>query len=281
MEHVRRRSRRDGVAVVTLVDRERRNAMTAPMVAEIVETFDALEASDERRRGRAHRRAARVLLRRRRVEPRCAGATPTPTIASAAVGRVDLRGLPPGAALAAADRRRRQRPRGRRGHEPRARVRRAHRRRVGPVRRPVPAHRPAPGRRAHVDARAGGRPAGRGRDGAVRRARRRRPRGRDRPRVELPSRRRVAPRGTRARGAARHASRRRCRRATKQTLREVPWQPTSTPRSRPRSNVRPGRSAKAGSTGRSNRLHHMFQLHVPRTQRTGHIRCSGYTLGVR
>jgi enoyl-CoA hydratase len=43
MEHVRVEQRERG-AVVTLVDRERRNAMTATMVAEIVETFDALEA---------------------------------------------------------------------------------------------------------------------------------------------------------------------------------------------------------------------------------------------
>jgi enoyl-CoA hydratase len=35
--------RRDAVAIVTLVDVERRNAMTAAMVAEIVETFDVLE----------------------------------------------------------------------------------------------------------------------------------------------------------------------------------------------------------------------------------------------
>jgi enoyl-CoA hydratase len=39
--------RRDRVAIVTLVDRERRNAMTAAMVDEIVDTFDALEADDE------------------------------------------------------------------------------------------------------------------------------------------------------------------------------------------------------------------------------------------
>ena len=37
---------REGVALVTLIDRERRNAMTAKMVAEIVETFDALEANE-------------------------------------------------------------------------------------------------------------------------------------------------------------------------------------------------------------------------------------------
>jgi enoyl-CoA hydratase len=39
--------RRDAVAVLTLFDRERRNAMTMPMVTEIVETFDALEADDD------------------------------------------------------------------------------------------------------------------------------------------------------------------------------------------------------------------------------------------
>src|SRR3954467_11246738 len=46
MEHVEV-ERRDRVAVVTLVDHERRNAMTAAMVDEIVETFDALEADDD------------------------------------------------------------------------------------------------------------------------------------------------------------------------------------------------------------------------------------------
>jgi enoyl-CoA hydratase len=45
MEHVRV-EQRERVALVTLVDRERRNAMTATMVAEIVETFDALEADE-------------------------------------------------------------------------------------------------------------------------------------------------------------------------------------------------------------------------------------------
>jgi enoyl-CoA hydratase len=43
MEHVRV-EHHDAVAVVTLVDAARRNAMTAPMVEEIVATFDALEA---------------------------------------------------------------------------------------------------------------------------------------------------------------------------------------------------------------------------------------------
>ena len=46
MEHVVM-DRHDRVALVTLVDLERRNAMTAGMVDEIVETFDALEADTE------------------------------------------------------------------------------------------------------------------------------------------------------------------------------------------------------------------------------------------
>jgi enoyl-CoA hydratase len=46
MQHVEV-ARRERVAVITLVDRDRRNAMTAAMVDEIVETFDALEADDD------------------------------------------------------------------------------------------------------------------------------------------------------------------------------------------------------------------------------------------
>jgi enoyl-CoA hydratase len=46
MEHVRV-DRHDRVALVTLIDHERRNAMTALMVEEIVSTFDALEADAE------------------------------------------------------------------------------------------------------------------------------------------------------------------------------------------------------------------------------------------
>jgi enoyl-CoA hydratase len=38
--------KRDRVAVLTLNDPDRRNSLTAPMVDEIVETFDALEADD-------------------------------------------------------------------------------------------------------------------------------------------------------------------------------------------------------------------------------------------
>jgi enoyl-CoA hydratase len=45
MEHIRV-DHHDRVALVTLIDRERRNAMTATMVGEIVATFDALESDD-------------------------------------------------------------------------------------------------------------------------------------------------------------------------------------------------------------------------------------------
>src|SRR5215472_6891225 len=46
MDHIRV-EKSEGVAVVTLVDVERRNAMTAKMVDEIVSTFDSLESDRE------------------------------------------------------------------------------------------------------------------------------------------------------------------------------------------------------------------------------------------
>ena len=54
MEHVRVETN-DGVAVVTLVDVERRNAMSAQMVDEIVATFDTLESDGDDRGRRRHR----------------------------------------------------------------------------------------------------------------------------------------------------------------------------------------------------------------------------------
>ena len=175
--------------------------MTAAMVAEIVETFDALEADDEHRRGRGHRRAARVLLGRRRRRARLArrsGRTTASGARSCSIYEGFLRVLrSPLPTVAAVNG-----PAVGAGLQPRARVRRPHRGRVGALRHPLPAHRPASRRRPHVDARAGGRPAGRGRDGAVRRAGRRRPRGRDRPRVGVPSRRRARRAGDRVRRRA-------------------------------------------------------------------------------
>ena len=72
---------------------------------------------------------------------------------------VGLRGLPARRPLAAADHRRGQRRRGRRGHEPGARLRRAARRSLGALRHPLPAARAPPRRRPHVDAAPDRRPA--------------------------------------------------------------------------------------------------------------------------
>ena len=144
-----------------------------------------------------------------------------------ALGHVDLRRLPARAALAAADGRRGQRPRGRRGLNL---ALACDVRLAGESARfdtrflRIGLH---PGRRARVDARARGRPAGRGRDGAVRRRGRRRraprrsaSRGRAIPTTSsLDAARRV--RGRRGRGAPKPLARPR----PSATLREAPWQP--------------------------------------------------------
>ena len=142
MDHVNV-DRHEGVAVVKLVDRERRNAMTARMVAEIVDTFDTLESdvgvgavvitgeapafcsgadvaalgslsegqNDTERRaiGSIYEGFLRVLR------------SPLPTVAA-------VNGPAVGAGLNLG-----------------ARVRRPHRRAIGALRHPLPAHRPAPG----------------------------------------------------------------------------------------------------------------------------------------
>ncbi len=95
------------------------------------------------RRGRRDRHAAGVLCRRQPRQPR-RGDRRQP-------GH-DLRGIPAHRPQPAADARRRQRRRGRRRHEPRARLRRAHRRRPGQARHAVPADRHPSRRRSHVDA---------------------------------------------------------------------------------------------------------------------------------
>ena len=87
----------------------------------------------------------------------------------------DLRGLPPHRPLTAAHDRRGERCRGRRRHEPGARVRRAARRSVGSLRHPVPAARHPPRRRPHLDDAQHHRTADHRRGAAVRRGDRRAP----------------------------------------------------------------------------------------------------------
>ena len=77
------------------------------------------------RRGRDHGRAARVLLGCRRGRAR--RALERAVRRRSPLDHVDLRRVPARAAVAVADRRRGERPGGRRGHEPRARVPRSHR----------------------------------------------------------------------------------------------------------------------------------------------------------
>src|SRR5262245_50582696 len=202
----------EGVGGVTLVDIERRNAMTAAMVDEIVATFDALESDGEtaavvvtgeppafcsgadvsslgalaRAKSDADRRSVTSIyegfLRVLR--------SPLPTIAAVN-----------GPAVAAPDDRSRERPCGRRGYEPRARVRRATGGNVGAIRHALREDRAASGRRPRMDARTRRRTAGGGRDGVVRGRRRRSTCGRDRARVVVSSRRRAARRGPHPRGA--------------------------------------------------------------------------------
>ena len=209
--------------MVTLVDVERRNAMTALMVDEIVATFDTLEADGT---------TAAVVVT---GEPPafCSGADVSSLGALARaetddrtpVGHVDLRGLPPRAALAAAHDRGGERRGRRRGDEPRARVRRAPRGNVGPLRHPVRQDRAASRRRPRVDARTRGRTAGGRGDGPVRRRGRRRrapPRSGSRGRA-IPTTN-CSTRPARSRRAP-PAPRTGLLDIVKATLRQAPWQP--------------------------------------------------------
>ena len=85
---------RAGVATVTLDDAERRNALTLPMVLEIIDTFDELEADPAVGAVVVTGDGAGVLRRRRPVPPvrvgrrRGRGRAP-----------LDLRGVPPDRAV--------------------------------------------------------------------------------------------------------------------------------------------------------------------------------------
>ena len=238
----------EGVGVVTLVDVERRNAMTAQMVDEIVATStrsrptarpprSSSPANRPRSaraptcRASAHWHAPSTDEERRSVTSIYEGflrvlRSPLPTIAA-------VNGAAVGAGMNLA-----------------ARVRRAPRRGVGALRHAVREDRAPPRRRSHLDARARGRAAGRGRDGVVRRDGRRRPRGRDRARVVVPSRRRAARRGAHARGARPRARPSDCSTWSRRRCAKRRGNPTSRPRSRPRCHARRGRSARAGSKHR-------------------------------
>ena len=245
MEHVGV-ERHDRVALVTLVDRERRNAMTAAMVDEIVATFDALEADDDigavvitgeppafcsgadvaalgslseqHERRRAPRRSRSIYEGFLRVLR-----SPLPTVAA-------VNGPAVGAGL-----------------QPRARLRRSARRRRRPASTPASCasgSTPAAATRGCSTARSGPQAAAAmvlfgERD-------RRPPRRRDRPRLGLPSRRRAARAGGRVRGPGRRRAEGARRRDARRRSARRPGNPTSTPRSRPRSPASPGRSARGG-----------------------------------
>ena len=102
-----------GVATVTLDDPERRNALTLPMVTEIIATFDELEADP----------AVGAVVVTGEAPAFCAGADLSHLSSSSEGGaegglRDDLRGVPADRPLAAAHPRGGQRRGGRRRHEP-------------------------------------------------------------------------------------------------------------------------------------------------------------------
>ena len=171
--------RRDAVAVLTIDDPDRKNALSPEMVDAIVETVGRL--NDDPDVGALVVTGAGSVF--------CSGADLGNLVKlTAAEGRRphrgprDLQRLPGVPRLAAPHDRRGQRTRRRRRHEPRAGVRRARHLPDRALRHPVRPDRPAPRRRSRVDARPARRPADHRGDGAVRRAGRRRARGRPRAR---------------------------------------------------------------------------------------------------
>ena len=116
--------RHDRVALLTLDEPERRNALTAPLVAEIVAAMDELDADP----------AVGAIVVTGAPPAFCSGADVQALAAMASGDRGarrrpgHLRRVPPHPGLAAAHRRRGQRRRGRRRLQPGAGLRRAHRR---------------------------------------------------------------------------------------------------------------------------------------------------------
>ena len=161
----------DRVAVLTLSHPARRNAIN----------IDSPRCSPRRCRRRRTTRSVGAIVVTGEDPAFCAGGdlAELATAGRPRHAQDRLRRVPRARRLPAADDRRRERGRRRRRAQPGARLRPAPRRAARQVRRPLPAARPAPRRRLHVDGPARPRPAGRRRDDAVRRGRRRR-RGRTR-----------------------------------------------------------------------------------------------------
>ena len=205
---------------------ERRNAMTAQMVDEIVATFDRLEADGTTAAVVDHRRGARILLGRRRVEPRRARPR-RDRRASGARSRRSTKGSCRVLRSPLPDGRGRERPGGRRGHEPRARVRRAHRRHARPASTPASCKiglHPGGGHTWMLERAVG--PQAAAAMVLFGDADRREPGRGDRARlvVRHPTTSSLD-RGPRPRGRAPRASRSPLLAAARQTLRQAPWQP--------------------------------------------------------
>ena len=113
--HIERRGR---VAVLTLDDPERRNALTQPLVDALTQAVADARSRRRHRRDRRHRRGTGVLLGCRRQRPDEAQRSGR----GCARRPGDLRRVPPGAGVPAADDRGGQRTRRRRRVQPRAGV---------------------------------------------------------------------------------------------------------------------------------------------------------------
>jgi enoyl-CoA hydratase len=134
---------RDRVAVVTLNDPDRRNALNHEIVREIGEIFDRLESDD----------GVGAVVVTGAAPAFCAGADLGNLAEATAEGlKAIYEGFLRVGRSHAAHRGRGQRRRRGGGHEPGAGVRPAPRRPAGQVRHPLRRPGPAPGRRSHLDA---------------------------------------------------------------------------------------------------------------------------------
>ena len=199
---LRREMPDDHVALLTLDDEKRRNALSADLVGEIVAAFNELEADDD---------VHTVVITGAGTVFSAGG--DTSALARYASGessgaeRGDIaqvyEGFLPRVPLDAAHDRGRERTGGWCRTQPCARLRRADCRRVGAFRRALPSYRPPSGWRASLVARARGGAAGCARDDAFRSSAAERRGGGAWPRVVGAPRRRGGRRGSHARGPRR------------------------------------------------------------------------------